>query len=65
VMLPLVCGVSLSLLMAILLGRLRTAHLREALAIELAYEGASIVLEDNNMQRLQARLTAHLPHGMR
>jgi len=36
VMLPLVCGVSLSLLMTILLGRLRTAHLREAMAIELA-----------------------------
>ena len=65
VMLPLVCGVSLSLLMAILLGRLRAAHLRETMAIELAYEGASIVLEDNNVQRLYARLSAQLPHGMR
>ena len=65
VILPLVCGLSLALLMTILSGRLRTAHQRETMAIELAYQGASIVLEDNNVQRLQARLISHLPHGMR
>lgn len=65
VVLPLICGVSLALLLVILLGRLRTAHLRELVVVDIAYQGAAIVLEDNNVQRLRARLSLLLPQGMR
>ena len=64
VALPLICGVTLALLMAILVGRLRTAHLRELLVIDIAYRGVSILLEDNNVQRLRARLAALIPGGL-
>ncbi len=63
--LPFVCGATLALLLFILLGRLRTAHSRELISIDIAYQGAVILLEDNNVQRLQSRLTLLLPHGMR
>lgn len=64
-MLPVVCGVSLALLMAILLGRLRVAHQRELVIVDLAYRGAGIILEDNNVQRLKMRLAYALPQGVR
>lgn len=64
-MLPAVCGVCLALLMAILLGRLRAAHQRELMLVDVAYRGASIILEDNNVQRLRARLLDALPRGAR
>lgn len=65
IVLPFICGVSLALLMAILMGRLRTAHLREVVVVDIVYQGAAIVLEDNNVQRLRARLSLLLPQGMR
>ena len=65
VLLPLICGTCLSLLMAILIGRLRSAHLREIVSTDIAFQGALIVLEDNNVQRLRARLSAMLPLSMR
>ena len=63
--LPFVCGVSLAILMGILLGRLRSAHARELVATEIAYRGATIILEDNNVQRLRARLMTLVPPGLR
>ena len=63
--LPFVCGVSLAILMGILLGRLRSAHAREIVATEIAYRGATIILEDNDVQRLRARLAALVPPGLR
>lgn len=62
---PFVCGVSLDILMGILLGRLRSAHARELVSTEIAYRGATIILEDNNVQRLRARLAALVPPGLR
>ncbi len=64
-LLPFVCGVSLAILMGILLGRLRAAHARALVACEIAYRGASIILEDNNVQRLRARLSGLVPPGLR
>ena len=61
ILLPLVCGICLALLMVILMGRLRSAHLRELVSTDIAYQGAVIVLEDNNVQRLRARLLNMLP----
>ncbi len=63
--LPFVCGVSLAILMGILLGRLRSAHARELVSTEIAYRGATIILEDNNVQRLRARLSMLVPPGLR
>ena len=62
---PFVCGVSLAMLVTILIGRLRAAHLRELVTAEIAYRGASIILEDNNVQRLRGRLAALVPPGLR
>jgi len=63
--LPFVCGASLSIIMAILLARLRAAHMRELVIAEIAYRGAAIILEDNNLQRLNARLLPMVPDGLR
>lgn len=63
--LPFVCGVSLAILMSILLGRLRAAHLRELVMVEVAYRGAAMILEDNNIQRLRSRLAMLVPPGLR
>lgn len=63
--LPFVSGVSLSILTTMLVGRLRSVHMRELVAVDIAYRGASIILEDNNVQRLRARLTALVPRGLR
>lgn len=64
-LLPFVCGVSLAMLLCILLGRLRASHLRELVSAEIAYRGASIILEDNDVQRLRARLVMLVPAGLR
>ena len=63
--LPFVCGASLALIMTIIIARLRAAHLRELVVIDLAFRGAAIILEDNNTQRLNARLAALVPGGLR
>ena len=64
-MLPAICGISLALLLTILIGRLRNVHQRELAAIDLAYQGAAIILEDNNVQRLKNRLLCLVPNGIR
>ena len=65
VMLPAVIGISLALILAILLARLRAVHYRQLAIIDLAYRGTSIILEDNNVQRLKNRLLWLLPQGIR
>lgn len=65
VALPFVIGVSLAILMAVLLGRLRSVHVREMVVVDIAYQGAVIVLDDNNVQRLRNRLAALVPAGLR
>lgn len=65
VALPFVIGGSLVMLMGILIGRLRAAHLRELVVMEIAYNGAAILLEDNNVQRLRGRLAMLVPPGFR
>lgn len=62
--LPFVCGISLAILMCILVGRLRAAHLRELVISEIAYRGAVIILEDNNSQRLRSRLGLLVTPGL-
>ncbi len=62
--LPFVCGISLAILMSVLIGRLRAAHLRELVVVEIAYRGAAIILEDNNVQRLRSRLARLVPLGL-
>ena len=62
--LPFVCGVSLAILMCILIGRLRAAHLRELVIAEIAYQGAAMILDDNNVQRLRNRLEQLVPAGL-
>ena len=64
-MLPLVCGFALGLFIAILVGRVNVAHLRELVSLEIAYQGGVMILEDNNAQRVQMRLLELLPPGMR
>ena len=64
VVLPFVCGISLAILLSILIGRLRAAHLRELVISEVAYRGAEIILEDNNTQRLRNRLLSILTSGL-
>lgn len=63
--LPFICGCSLALLISIMVGRLRVVHQRELVVLEVAYQGAIIVLEDNNVQRLRVRLAQLLPTGLR
>ncbi|NND92868.1 MAG: hypothetical protein HKN42_18575 [Granulosicoccus sp.] len=63
--LPFVCGVSLAILMCILIGRLRAAHMRELIIAEIAYRGGAMILEDNNVQRLRSRLGVLVPPGLR
>jgi len=63
--LPFVSGVSLAILTTILVGRLRSVHMRELVVVEIAYRGASIILDDNNVQRLRNRLAMLVPHGLR
>ena len=63
--LPFVCGTSLAIMMTVLVGRLRSAHVRELLIAEIAYKGAGIILEDNNVQRLHVRLSRILLPGFR
>jgi len=62
---PFVCGVSLAMLLCILIGRLRAAHLRGLVTAEIAYRGAAIILEDNDVQRLRGRLVPLVPPGLR
>lgn len=64
VFLPFVCGVSLAIMMGILIGRLRASHMRELITAEIAYQAAAIILDDNNVQRLYARLTPLVPSGL-
>lgn len=63
--LPFVCGASLCIVITVLLARLRAAHMREMVIAEIAYRGAAIILEDNNVQRLQMRLLMLVPAGLR
>jgi chemotaxis protein MotA len=63
--LPFVIGVSLAILMGILIGRLRSVHIREMVVVDIAYQGAAIVLDDNNVQRLRSRLAELVPQGLR
>lgn len=63
--LPFVCGASLAIMMTVLIARLRAAHMREIVIAEIAYRGAVIMLEDNNVQRLHARLSLLVPPGLR
>lgn len=65
VMLPAVIGVSLALMLSILLARLRAVHHRQLAIVDLAYRGAGIILDDNNVQRLKNRLLWLLPQGIR
>lgn len=62
---PFVFGVSLAIVMSVLLGRLRASHLRELVMVEIAYRGAAMLLEDNNVQRLRGRLIMLVPPGLR
>lgn len=63
--LPFVCGASLAIMLTVLIARLRAAHMREIVIAEIAYRGAVIMLEDNNVQRLHARLALLVPPGLR
>ncbi len=57
ILLPAICGLTLALFVAILMGRMNVAHLREMVSLEVAYQGGAMILEDNNAQRVHARLT--------
>lgn len=63
--LPLICGGALSVIMTVFIARLRSAHMRELVATEIAYRAAGIMLEDNNLQRLNARLNMLVPAGLK
>lgn len=65
IMLPAICGLSLALVLTILIGRLRVVHHRELAVIDLAFQGAANILNDNNVQRLKSRLLWLLPNGTR
>ena len=65
IFLPFVCGASLAIIMAVLIARLRAAHMRKTVIAEIAYRGAAIILEDNNVQRLKVRLAMLVPAGLR
>lgn len=64
-LLPSVCGVILAFLIAILMGRMNIAHLREMVSLEIAYQGGAMILEDNNAELVHSRLTSLLPPGMK
>jgi len=63
--LPFVSGVSLAILTTMLVGRLRSIHMREMVVVDIAYRSASFILEDNNVQRLRSRLSQLVPAGLR
>lgn len=63
--LPFVSGVSLAILTTMLVGRLRSVHMRELVVVDIAYKSASIILEDNNVQRMRSRLALLVPRGLR
>ncbi len=63
--LPFVSGVCLAILTTMLVGRLRSVHIRELVVVEIAYRGASMILQDNNVQHLQSRLLMLVPPGLR
>ncbi len=63
--LPFVAGVCLTILTTMLIGRLRSVHLKEMVVVEIAYRGATIILDDNNVQRLGTRLSMLVPQGLR
>ena len=65
VSLPFVIAGSLVILLGILLGRLRDAHLKELVVMEIAYSGAVMLLDDNNVQLLRGRLALLVPPGLR
>jgi len=65
VLLPFICGASLGVILVILIARLRTAHMRELVVADIAYRGAAIILDDNNVQRLNARLALLVPVSLR
>lgn len=65
ILLPFVCGASLCIVLVILIARLRAAHMREMVVADIAYRGAAIILDDNNVQRLSARLALLVPLGLR
>lgn len=65
VALPFVIGGSLVMLLGVLLGRLRAAHIKELVVMEIAYSGAVMLLDDNNVQRLRGRLALLVPPGLR
>jgi len=62
--LPAVIGISVAILLCVLLGRLRGAHSRALMVTELAYRAASMILEDNNVQRLRSQLVSLVPPGL-
>ncbi len=64
-LLPAVCGVTLTLLISILMGRMNMAHLREMVSLQIAYQGGAMILEDNNAENVHLRLTGLLPPGMK
>ena len=39
--------------------------MRELIIADIAYRGAAMILKDNNVQRLQARLALLVPQGLR
>ncbi len=63
--LPFVSGVSLSILTTMLIGRLRSVHMRELVVVDIAYRSAGLILEDNNVQRLRSKLSQLVPPGLR
>ncbi|MDO6461041.1 hypothetical protein Q4485_10065 [Granulosicoccaceae sp. 1_MG-2023] len=63
-MLPLISGLALGLFAVVLLGRVRLAHMRELVSLEIAYSGGAMILEDNNAAHVRRRLTELLPPGM-
>ena len=63
--LPFVSGVSLAILTTILVGRLRSVHMRELVVVDIAYRSAGFILEDNNVQRLRTKLAQLVPPGLR
>jgi len=63
--LPFVSGLSLAVLTTMLVGRLRSVHMREMVVVDIAYRSAALILEDNNVQRLRVRLSQLVPTGLR
>lgn len=63
-LLPLISGLALGLFAVVLLGRVRLAHMRELISLEIAYSGGAMILEDNNAEHVRRRLLELLPPGM-